>query len=90
LPLLNIQNAMAPTWLQALCGGIGTLCFALMLVPQVALNTRRRSTEGLSWGLVVPWHIAGILFVGVTVAHKNPSWFSAVSMFMQVFLLWHL
>ena len=25
---------------------------------------------GLSWGLVVPWHIAGILFVGVTVAHK--------------------
>ena len=26
--------------------GIGTLCFALMLVPQVALNTRRRSTEG--------------------------------------------
>ena len=26
--------------------GIGTICFALMLVPQVLLNTRRRSTEG--------------------------------------------
>lgn len=76
---------MAPVWLQALCGGIGTLCFALMLVPQVVLNTRRRSTEGLSWGLVVPWHVAGILFVGVTLAHKQPSWFSALSMFMQVF-----
>ena len=25
---------------------------------------------GLSLGLVVPWHIAGILFVGVTVSHK--------------------
>lgn len=76
---------MAPVWLQALCGGIGTLCFALMLVPQVVLNTRRRSTEGLSWGLVVPWHVAGILFVGVTLAHTQPSWFSALSMFMQVF-----
>ena len=32
--------------------GIGTLCFALMLVPQVALNTRRRSTEGHPRGTV--------------------------------------
>ena len=32
--------------LSHLLAGIGTLCFALMLVPQVVLNTRRRSTEG--------------------------------------------
>ncbi|CAJ1401535.1 unnamed protein product [Effrenium voratum] len=72
-------------WVEALFGGVGAICFALMMVPQVVLNTKRRCTEGLSWGLVLPWHIAGVMFVGVTLAHENPSWFAALSMFSQVF-----
>mmetsp|Transcript_30589 Transcript_30589/g.57233 ORF Transcript_30589/g.57233 Transcript_30589/m.57233 type:complete len:246 (-) Transcript_30589:202-939(-) len=74
-----------PFWLEGSLGTVGAICFALMLVPQVVLNTKRRSTEGLSWGLVVPWHVAGILFVGVTVAAERPQWFSALSMFSQAF-----
>lgn len=74
-----------PIWLESSFGVVGAICFALMLVPQVVLNTRRRCTQGLSWGLVIPWHVAGILFVGVTVAAENPQWFSALSMFSQVF-----
>jgi len=37
------------------------LCFILMLVPQIVLNARKKSTEGLSFGLVGIWHVASIL-----------------------------
>merc|ERR1712137_36028 len=32
-----------------------------MLMPQIILNARKQSTEGLSVGLVVMWHFAAIL-----------------------------
>jgi len=50
-----------PAWLGQTCGLIGTVCFVLMLVPQIYLNYRKQSTEGLSLGLVLMWHAASIL-----------------------------
>jgi hypothetical protein len=72
-------------WILSGLGVIGTLCFALMMVPQVVLNARRCSTDGLSMGLVVPWHVAGVLFAGVEAATTEPSLFSILAFLAMVF-----
>jgi len=76
---------MVATWLLASLGTVGALCFALMMVPQVVLNARRCSTEGLSLGLVLPWHAAGVIFAGGELAAKSPSLFSILSFAAMVF-----
>jgi len=45
------------------CGYLATVCFALLLVPQIFLNQARRSTEGLSLSLVLLWHAAAVLIM---------------------------
>ncbi len=45
------------------CGYAATICFALLLFPQVVLNQQRRSTKGLSLALVVLWHMAALLYL---------------------------
>jgi len=50
-----------PAWLSEVFGVVGTLGFMLMLLPQVIENARNKSTEGLSVGLVLSWHVAAML-----------------------------
>jgi hypothetical protein len=50
-----------PGWVAEVCGYAGTAGFILMLTPQIVLNARKRSTEGLSMGLVLLWHSAAVL-----------------------------
>lgn len=50
-----------PPFVAQTCGFIGTVCFILMLVPQIVLNAKNASTEGLSLGLVLSWHLAAAL-----------------------------
>jgi len=76
---------MVAKWLLASLGTVGALCFALMMVPQVVLNARRCSTEGLSLGLVLPWHAAGVIFAGGELAAKSPSLFSILSFTAMAF-----
>ena len=45
------------------CGYLATVCFALLLFPQIFLNQARRSTEGLSLSLVLLWHAAAVLII---------------------------
>merc|ERR1712232_1344686 len=54
-------HAMVPNWVAEGCGFIGVAGFILMLMPQIVLNARKRSTEGLSLGLVLLWHSSAIL-----------------------------
>lgn len=42
-------------------GMVGTLAFVFMLLPQVQENYQNASTEGLSFGLVLLWHLSGML-----------------------------
>lgn len=43
---------------------VGVVSFALLLTPQVALNRKRRTTEGMSASLVVLWIAGSVLFAG--------------------------
>jgi len=45
------------------CGYLATVCFALLLFPQIFLNQARRSTKGLSLSLVLLWHAAAVLIM---------------------------
>lgn len=49
-----------PEWFIIGCEVAGTLGFVFMLMPQIALNASKRSTEGLSTGLVGIWHLSAI------------------------------
>lgn len=53
-------------------GYVATVCFALLLAPQVVLNQRRRSTEGLSLLLVLLWHAAALLYLPFLMQHHAP------------------
>jgi hypothetical protein len=50
-----------PAWVAEVCGFAGTAGCILMLLPQIILNARKKSTEGLSLGLVLLWHSAALL-----------------------------
>ncbi|KAJ1633262.1 hypothetical protein T492DRAFT_982516 [Pavlovales sp. CCMP2436] len=56
------------------CGAVGAAAFAAMMVPQVLLNHRRVSTEGLSVGLVLLWHLAGMLYFAFAFAQRESVW----------------
>lgn len=53
-------------------GYVATVCFALLLAPQVVLNQRRRSTDGLSLLLVLLWHAAALLYLPFLMQHHAP------------------
>ncbi|BGP53205.1 hypothetical protein JCM8202_002761 [Rhodotorula sphaerocarpa] len=44
---------------EQVCGWIGTVLWCIQLVPQVFLNYRRKTTEGLSGSLCVLWALSG-------------------------------
>lgn len=53
-------------------GYVATVCFAFLLAPQVVLNQRRRSTDGLSLLLVLLWHAAALLYLPFLMQHHAP------------------
>jgi uncharacterized protein with PQ loop repeat len=53
-------------------GYLATVCFAFLLVPQIVLNQRRRSTDGLSLLLVLLWHSAALLYLPFLLHHDAP------------------
>eukprot|EP00993_Chasmostoma_nieuportense_P003704 NODE_4408_length_793_cov_30.969970_g4249_i0.p1 GENE.NODE_4408_length_793_cov_30.969970_g4249_i0~~NODE_4408_length_793_cov_30.969970_g4249_i0.p1 ORF type:complete len:255 (-),score=69.82 NODE_4408_length_793_cov_30.969970_g4249_i0:28-756(-) len=42
------------------CGYLSTACFSFLLAPQIILNWKRQSTEGLSLVMIMLWHFADI------------------------------
>jgi uncharacterized protein with PQ loop repeat len=77
-----------------LFGSVGAACFALMLVPQAALNHRRASTAGLSLALVVLWHSAAVLYLSYMTHMHGSTWlllsmssFSVVSALIEAQVL---
>lgn len=68
---------MSAEGLEAVVAGlglIGTLCFALLLGPQVLLNARRRSTAGLELSLVLLWHIGSIIYGASLLVEEASPW----------------
>jgi uncharacterized protein with PQ loop repeat len=53
-------------------GSLAAVCFALLLAPQIYLNHKRRSTDGLSLLLVLLWHAAALLYLPFLIQHKAP------------------
>lgn len=72
-----MADASALAALTSVLGIIGTVCFAVLLMPQARLNYVRKSTEGLSAGLVVLWHAAAVLYAGFLIAAGAPAWLTA-------------
>lgn len=54
-------------------GYAATVCFALLLTPQIVLNQKRRSCDGLSLLLVLLWHAAALLYLPFLVQHRAPT-----------------
>mmetsp|Transcript_4417 Transcript_4417/g.12005 ORF Transcript_4417/g.12005 Transcript_4417/m.12005 type:complete len:276 (-) Transcript_4417:28-855(-) len=74
-----------PPWVSEGAGFVGALCFTLMLVPQILLNYRKQSTEGLSLSLVGIWHFAQLLMTAFYLIQPVPP--PAVLVSMASFLL---
>jgi uncharacterized protein with PQ loop repeat len=55
-------------------GVLGAGCFALLLGPQVLLNARRKSTDGLSIGLVLLWHVGSLVYGAQLLAARESVW----------------
>ena len=53
-------------------GYVATVCFALLLAPQIWLNQKRRSIDGLSLLLVLLWHAAALLYLPFLIQHQAP------------------
>jgi len=66
-------------------GILGTICFALMLSPQVYLNCSKRSTEGLSLALIVLWHVAALLPAAYYAAGDSDDTFGILSLMTLAF-----
>lgn len=49
-------------------GVLGAVIFAGVLTPQVYLNARLESTEGISLALILLWHFGSLLYLGYFVA----------------------
>lgn len=56
------------------CGFVGAACFASMMIPQILLNRRRQSTEGLSLGLVALWHLGAVFYIAYVHAEDESLW----------------
>lgn len=69
-----------PGWLVQALGAVGTVCFTLMMLPQTVLNFQRRSTEGLSLGMMLMWHASGLLYAGFLLAQPGSSVWLIASM----------
>mmetsp|Transcript_65728 Transcript_65728/g.118421 ORF Transcript_65728/g.118421 Transcript_65728/m.118421 type:complete len:236 (-) Transcript_65728:45-752(-) len=63
-----------PEWLTDVFGVLGALGFMLMLTPQVVENARNKSTEGLSMGLILLWHLAAILSCAFFYCSETGLW----------------
>jgi len=46
-------------------GYAAAVAFAFLLAPQIVLNQKRRSTDGLSLSLVLLWHVAALLYLPI-------------------------
>eukprot|EP00927_Polykrikos_kofoidii_P020099 TRINITY_DN19477_c0_g1_i1.p1 TRINITY_DN19477_c0_g1~~TRINITY_DN19477_c0_g1_i1.p1 ORF type:complete len:296 (-),score=51.75 TRINITY_DN19477_c0_g1_i1:249-1136(-) len=53
-----VSDAESSSWLAAALGVVSIVCYFLMLLPQILLNLRRVSTEGLAAGLIVLWSVS--------------------------------
>lgn len=65
---------MAEEFFIGACGLVGAACFASMMIPQILLNRRRKSTEGLSLGLVVLWHLGAVFYIAYVHAEDGSLW----------------
>ncbi len=80
----------------SILGSLAAVCFAFLLAPQIYLNHKRGSTDGLSLLLVLLWHAAAVLYLPFLVQHKAPvslmiQWvvFCVASVILEVqFLQW--
>lgn len=54
-------------------GYAATVCFAFLLAPQIWLNQKRRSTDGLSLLLVLLWHASALLYLPFLLLHRAPT-----------------
>jgi len=66
-------------------GILGTVCFALMLAPQVYLNCSTRSTEGLSLPLIVLWHVSSLLAAAYYAVSDDSDTYGILSMMALAF-----
>lgn len=67
----HAENEVAAAAAQVL-GYLGTMCFALLLAPQIALNQERQSTDGFSLLLVLLWHASAVLYLPYLVQKSGP------------------
>lgn len=71
-------------------GWTATVCFAMILVPQIVLNQIRRSCEGFSISLLLLWHIGAAAVFPFFMFEEEPLplmlQVSACTMFVQAFV----
>jgi len=77
---IDTSDLRYPEWLVTALGVLGVIAFMLMLSPQVLLNHRRRSTKGMSVGLIVMWHVGSLLATAYYAALPEVAVFGALGL----------